>query len=285
MNFVEKLRQRAKEVGSIVCMGMDPVEADIPGSIKGSIEERITQFYMELRDAIVKSKVPLGCVKPNIAFYEQFGEEGISALRKLIPAYQSAGIPVILDAKRGDIGKTSSAYAKSAFGIWSADALTVAPYMGFDSVSPFVEKCAEGKGVYTLCRTSNKGAVDLQGLELADGRKLFMATAGLIAGKWYQPGIGAVVGATSPGELEAISKYFVETGREIPMLIPGVGSQGGSASEVVQALKNSGNCLDIHRINSSSGINFAYKQKGTADYAGAAVDAIAELNHEIGKID
>jgi len=285
MDYVESLRQRAKETGSIVCMGMDPVEADIPQSITGTIEQRITKFYMELLGAITSGKVPLACVKPNIAFYEQFGEEGLSALKKLIPAYQQAGIPVILDAKRGDIGKTSIAYSKSAFDIWAGDALTVAPYMGFDSVGPFVERCADGKGVYVLCRTSNPGAADLQGLELADGRKVFMATAELIAGKWYQPGICAVVGATSPDELAIVSEYFVGTGKSVPLLIPGVGKQGGSAADVVAALKRTGNELAIHRINSSSEINFAYKKTGTDDYAGAAVEAIKKLNKEIGPVD
>ncbi|MBW3000169.1 orotidine-5'-phosphate decarboxylase [Candidatus Woesearchaeota archaeon] len=279
MIFLEQLRQRAEETKSIVCMGIDPVLSRIPIK-EGNKEEILTKFYLDLLKAMVTEQTFPAIVKPNIAFFEQYGIGGLRALKNIIEAYQGEGVPVLLDAKRGDIGKTSKAYAVSCFDGWNADALTVAPYMGNDSVGPFIEYCDQGKGVYILCRTSNKGAVDMQNLEVG-GTPIYMKVAEKIV-EWHKPGVGAVVGATYPQELEQISKFFVDSGKEIPMLIPGVGSQGGSAEEVVEALKKSGNDLTIHRINSSSGINFAYEKQDTEDYAGAAVKAIKELNKEIG---
>jgi len=254
---------------------MDPVLEKIP--LEGSAEEVIVKFYSDILDAMISSGIKPGIVKPNYAFYAQYGFDGLRALKKLIELYHRNGFLIILDAKRGDIGKTSAAYAKEAFKFWGADALTVAPYMGSDSVGPFIDF---GKGVYILDRTSNPGAVDLQNMKI-DGVPVYMKLAENIV-KWHKPGVGAVVGATYPKELEEISSFFVKSGKSVPFLIPGVGKQGGSAAEVAAALKKTGNDLSIHRINSSSGINFAYEKKGTDDYAGAAVEAIKELNKEIG---
>ncbi|MBU0758360.1 MAG: orotidine-5'-phosphate decarboxylase [Nanoarchaeota archaeon] len=280
MNYIESLRAKSKEHNSIVCMGMDPVLEKIP--LKGAPHEVILKFYMDILAEMEKTGIKPAIVKPNIAFYEQYGVECLVTLKKLMKAYQEAGIPVILDAKRGDIGKTSKAYAKALFEYYEADSITIAPYMGFDSVGPFIDHCENSKGVYVLVRTSNKGAVDLQNLEV-DGIPMYMKTAEKLL-EWAKPGTGAVIGATYPEELKEISKYFVKSGKEIPMLIPGVGAQGGSAAEVVKMLKESGNELSIHRINSSSGINFAYIKKGTDHYAKAAVEALKELNEEIGEI-
>jgi orotidine-5'-phosphate decarboxylase len=154
--------------------------------------------------------------------------------------------------------------------------------MGSDSVEPFIEWCDQEKGVYILCRTSNKGAVDLQDLKV-DGVPVYMKLAENII-RWHKPGVGAVVGATYLDELEEISRFFVESKKEIPLLIPGVGSQGGSAKEVVEVLRKTKNNILIHRINSSSGINYAYIENDTSDYAKAAVDALENLNKEIGTL-
>jgi orotidine-5'-phosphate decarboxylase len=275
MNFVEQLKEKAVESGSIVCMGMDPVLDKIP--LKGDAEEVIVKFYTDILNAMISSDIKPGIVKPNYAFYAQYGFPGLRALKKLIELYHKNKFLIILDAKRGDIGKTSTAYAKEAFEFWKVDALTVAPYMGSDSVGPFIDF---GKGVYILDRTSNPGAVDLQDMKV-EGIPVYMKLAENIV-KWHKPGVGAVVGATYPKELEEISSFFVKSGKNVPFLIPGVGKQGGSASDVAAALKKSGNDLSIHRINSSSGINFAYLKKETDDYAGAAVEVIKELNKEIG---
>ncbi|MFH0875783.1 MAG: orotidine-5'-phosphate decarboxylase [archaeon] len=282
MNFIESLKNKSQENDSIVCMGLDPVLDKIP--IKDNPENSIKKFYLDILDAHVAENTLPAIAKPNIAFYEQYGFEGLRALKEVIKRFQEEKIPVILDAKRGDIGKTSSAYAKAAFEFWGADAITVAPYMGSDSISPFSEWCKKGKGVYVLTRTSNKGAVDLQNL-VSEGKPIYMKTAEKVAGGWYKEGIGAVVGATYPKELFEISTFFVNSNKKIPMLIPGVGSQGGSASDVVANLKTTNNPIWLHRINSSSELNYAYIKQNTDDFAGASVKALRQLNKEIGKID
>jgi len=278
MSYLDDLRERAKTVKSIVCMGVDPIIEKIP--IKGEPRSVIEGFYLDILKEMNKRDSYPAVIKPNIAYFEQYGFDGLSALKTIITQYKSSGIPSLLDAKRGDIGKTSTAYAKSVFEFWNSDAVTIAPYMGSDSVEPFIEWCEEGKGVYILCRTSNKGAVDLQDLKV-DGVPVYMKLAENII-QWHKPGVGAVVGATYLEELEEISRFFVRSKKEVPLLIPGVGSQGASAGEVVEVLKKTSNDILIHRINSSSGINYAYMKKNTSDYAMAAVDAIEILNKEIG---
>ncbi len=280
MSYVEELRVRAKKANSIVCMGMDPVIEKIP--IKGDPCQVIEEFYTNiLKEMIIRNSYP-AIIKPNIAYFEQYGFAGLNALKSIISQYKSSGIQTLLDAKRGDIGKTSTAYAKSVFEFWDSDAVTIAPYMGTDSVEPFIEWCEKEKGVYILCRTSNKGAVDLQDLKV-DGVPVYRKLAENII-RWYKPGVGAVVGATYLDELEEISRFFVDSKKEVSLLIPGVGSQGGSAGEVVEVLRKTKNDILIHRINSSSGINYAYIEKGTSDYAKAAVDALENLNKEIGPL-
>ncbi len=278
MNYITCLRERAKNTESIVCMGMDPVIERIP--IKGDTCQIIEKFYLNILKEMNKRNSYPAIIKPNIAYFEQYGFDGLKALKTIICQYKSSGIPTILDAKRGDIGKTSMAYAKAVFEFWDSDAVTIAPYMGSDSVGPFIEWCEKGKGVYILCRTSNKGATDLQDLKI-DDVPVYMKLAENII-KWHRPGVGAVVGATYLEELEKISRFFVESKKEVPFLIPGVGSQGGSAGEVVEILKKTNNDILIHRINSSSGINYAYMKTDTSNYAKAAVDALETLNKEIG---
>ncbi|MBC8550303.1 MAG: orotidine-5'-phosphate decarboxylase [Candidatus Brocadiales bacterium] len=280
MSYIDHLRVRAKQAKSIVCMGVDPIIEKIP--IKGEPCRVIEEFYIHiLKEMNIRSLHP-AIIKPNIAYFEQYGIDGLNALKSIISQYKSSGIPTLLDAKRGDIGKTSTAYAKSVFEFWDSDAVTIAPYMGTDSVEPFIEWCDQEKGVYILCRTSNKGAVDLQDLKV-DGIPVYMKLAENII-RWHKPGVGAVVGATYLDELEEISRFFVESKKEIPLLIPGVGSQGGSAKEVVDVLRKTNNDILIHRINSSSGINYAYIESNTSDYAKAAVDALENLNKEIGAL-
>ena len=280
MSYLDDLRVRAKKAKSIVCMGMDPVIEKI--QIKGDTCQVIEEFYLDILKEMNKRDSYPAIIKPNIAYFEQYGFAGFNALKTIISQYKSSGIPTLLDAKRGDIGKTSTAYAKSVFEFWDSDAVTIAPYMGSDSVEPFIEWCDQEKGVYILCRTSNKGSVDLQDLKV-DGVPVYMKLAENII-RWHKPGVGAVVGATYLEELEEISRFFVESKKEIPLLIPGVGSQGGSAKEVVEVLRKTKNNILIHRINSSSGINYAYIENDTSDYAKAAVDALENLNKEIGTL-
>ena len=276
MTYLDLLRQSTDRTNSIICVGLDPVLEKIP--LQGDPEAVITKFYIELINAFVGEDCLPGAFKPNSAFYEQYGFEGLRALKKVIMACRAEHIPVILDAKRGDIGKTSTAYAKAVFDFWQVDSLTVAPYMGSDSVQPFMEYCDKGKGLYILARTSNKGAVDFQDLK-PDGVPLHVHVAKKII-EWAKPGTGAVVGATYPEELQEIATLFVKAGKEMPLLIPGVGGQGGSIAEVMRALNHAGYDLRLCRINSSSGINYAYEKQGTDDYAGAAVKALQQLNKE-----
>jgi len=280
MNFTEKLIEATKENNSIVCAGFDPDITKIP--IGGDVEDIIPDFFSQLMDAFEAEDAKPGIIKPNSAFYEQYGMEGMRALKRVIEDCKKRGYLVILDAKRADIGNTSLAYAKSVFDFWGVDAVTVAPYMGSDSVGPFIDYCDKGKGVYILNRTSNKGAVDIQDIKVSGSEEpVYMQTAKKIV-EWYKPGTGAVIGATYPQELEKISKFYVDSGKKVPLLIPGVGAQGGTATEVIDALKKSGNDIGMHRINSSRGLIFAYQKSETDDFAGAAAKVVRDMNKEIG---
>jgi orotidine-5'-phosphate decarboxylase len=231
-------------------------------------------------NAMINEDIKPTIVKPNIAFYAQYGFAGLKALKKIIKEYKQNNFLIILDAKRGDIGKTSLAYAREVFDFWKADAITISPYMGSDSVTPFIEYYKKEKGIYILAKTSNPGADDLQNLKIEE-KPLYMKTAENII-KWHKPGVGAVVGATYPKELEELSSLFVNSNKNVPILIPGIGSQGGSAKEVIEIFKRTNNNSLIHRISSSSGIIYAYKNEVTDDYAGAAVKAVRKLKDEIG---
>ena len=282
MNYIDFLKQTTEQNKSIACMGADPVIEKIP--IKsGSVEEKISKFYSEIIDAIVSSNTPTGAIKPNYAFYGQYGFEGLRALQNVCEKVRSENIPLILDAKRADIGSTSEAYAKEVFDFWKVDAVTVAPYMGEDSVSPFIKWCEEkGKGVYILNRTSNKGAVDLQNLKV-EGKHLFLKVSEKILewGRNAKGNLGAVVGATSPAEFEELTQFFSGSKNHVPFLIPGVGKQGGSAPEIVGILRKNNSNLAMHRINSSREINYAFEKTNSPDFADAAVKALQELNKEI----
>jgi orotidine-5'-phosphate decarboxylase len=285
MNYIDFLRQSARERKSIACLGMDPIIEKIPIQ-ENDVEKKIVQFYSNILDACASENVFPGACKPNYAYYAQYGWPGLRALEKVCEMVREKNIPLILDAKRGDIGTTSAAYAKEVFGFWNVDCVTIAPYMGVDSVQPFIEWAEKhGKGVYILNRTSNPGAKELQNLVLEETQKpLYEKVARHILnwGKNAQGNVGAVVGATNIQEFQEIHSLFSANSLPVPYLIPGVGGQGGSAVEVMRVLKENGKDVSIHRINSSSGINYAYAKAQTTDYAGAAVKALQELNREIG---
>ena len=138
MNYIDLMKDSAKKYSSIVCLGLDPVIEDIPEK-DGTPGERIFRFYENILNVIVKKNIYPGAVKPNYAFYAQYGIDGIISLEKIISIYKKAGIPVILDYKRGDIGKTAAAYAKEAFDFFKADAVTLSPYLGYDSIEPYIK--------------------------------------------------------------------------------------------------------------------------------------------------
>src|SRR3989338_612346 len=261
--YLELLAESAKERQSIVCFGLDPDLQQMPHSALPR-EERIAQFFSEIIDASVQQSPSISALKPNYAYFAQYGFDGLRALKSLIDKYKGK-LPIILDAKRGDIGKSSEAYAVEAFSFWNADALTVAPYMGYDSLLPFLERCKSGKGVYVLVRTSNAGAADFQSLVTESGKQVFMEVAAKLL-KWHTPGMGMVLGATALEELESAMWGFYDAGKKVPLLVPGVGAQGASAAETAKTLKTIWpETLPLHRINSSSAIAYAHKKNGTED--------------------
>jgi orotidine-5'-phosphate decarboxylase len=275
LDYLDLLKISFDRFKSIVCLGLDPVIEDIP--LTGDPHTVIVAFYEEILNKILQKKIYPAAVKPNYAFYAQYGIPGIEALVKIISFYKNEGFPVILDDKRGDIDKTAAAYAREAFDFYQADAVTLSPYMGFDSIQPFVE-LFPGKGYYILTKTSNKSSMDIQDL-LLDKEPLYLHVAKKIT-EWYQPGIGSVVGATFPKQLLQITMIYIRSGKEIPLLIPGIGAQGGSISDVMGVFKQYSD-IRIHRINSSSAINYAYKKHTKLHYAEAAVTALKDLNDSI----
>ena len=144
MGYIEFLRDSARERQSMVCFGLDPVLESMPESLMQPREERIVYYFTQIIDAALAEKQSIGALKPNYAYFAQYGFDGLRALQTLISQYKGR-LPIILDAKRGDIGRSSEAYAKEVFDFWNADATTVSPYMGYDSVLPFLERCSAGK--------------------------------------------------------------------------------------------------------------------------------------------
>jgi orotidine-5'-phosphate decarboxylase len=273
MTFLEKTKERFDSVNSVLCIGLDPVIEKIPFKNKSNIEKTLVKFYYSILENFHASAL---AVKPNAAFYEQYGIDGVKALKKIIVKAKKLGLPVILDAKRGDIGETSKAYAKACFDELEADAVTLSPYLGEDSLSPFFEY--KDKGFFILARTSNRGSSDFQLLKLHDERSLYEAVVDKISlwNKIYSSGIGAVLGATHIEELKNAAKIFSENNCP-PLLIPGVGKQGGSLKEVIGVLKELSYPLSRVFINSSTKINYAYLDHPGKDYLEAAAIEVENM--------
>jgi len=221
VRFHDRLRETIARSGSLLCVGLDP-EASL-----GS-PQAVERFCLDLLDATLEH---CAAVKPNLAFFEQFGPDGMRVLlrvRERVPATHV----LLLDAKRGDIGNTAAAYARALFEVLGADAVTVNPLMGQDSVAPWLGYAEQGRGVFLLARTSNPGAADLLEQRLLGGVAVYERIADL-ALRWDdgRGAVGLVVGATAP---EAISVLRAQS-PEQPFLLPGVGAQGGSLEEAVRA--------------------------------------------------
>ena len=264
MKFIEKLTNAAQKNKSLLCVGLDPDRELLPDKVS----------IFEFNKAIIDATSDLVCAyKLNLAFYEALGDEGLDALKRTI-RYISADIPVIGDTKRGDIGNTAKAYAKAIFDNLNFDATTVNPYLGFDSVEPFIQY--RDKGVFLLCRTSNTSAVDFQSLRCqAEGgtyRPLFEIVA-LKARQWNIHGnIGLVVGATSPEELKLIR----QNNPDMLLLIPGIGAQGGDLDSTVRYGVDARGEKAI--ISSSRQIIYASREN---DFAQAAQRVASELRDQI----
>jgi orotidine 5'-phosphate decarboxylase subfamily 2 len=221
MKFVESLDRAIKKNNSLLCVGLDVDLTRLPTRFLSS-DDPIFSFNKE----IINATHGLACAyKPNSAFYEMYGLYGLSALMRTIEFIHEQGALVILDAKRGDVGHSSTAYAKAVFESFKADATTVNPYMGHDSVKPFLEY--QEKGVFILCLTSNVGGKDFQS---AGKEPLYISVARHVK-EWNHHGnCGLVVGATKPEELKEIKAIA----GEMPLLIPGVGAQGGDLAAAVK---------------------------------------------------
>ena len=226
MTFLEMLTGAQARNNSLLCVGLDPEPSKFPGNWVND-PTRIGHFCAAVVDA---TKDLVGCFKPQIAYFAAHrAEDQLEWLINYIHK-EAPGVPVILDAKRGDIGATAEQYAREAFDRYQADAVTLSPFMGFDSIEPYM--CYDGKGLILLCRTSNPGGSDLQAQSLAAGGALYEHIARLASGPWNVGGqIGLVVGATYPGELARVR----ELAPTLPLLIPGIGAQGGDAEATVRA--------------------------------------------------
>lgn len=255
MSFFDLLAEASGRNHSLLCVGLDPDAARLPSVLHGA-SDPIYRFCA----ALIEATADLACAfKPNSAFFEALGTTGLETLRRVIAAVPH-GIPVILDAKRGDIGSTAEAYARAAFEQLGAHAITLNPYLGGDALAPFLRY--RERGCFLLCKTSNPGSVDVQDLALADGRPLYLEVARRACQDWNSAGnVGLVVGATHPQELAAVRAICPD----LPLLVPGVGAQGADLTAAVRGAADAqgGGAL----INVSRGICYA---SDGADFAEAA---------------
>ncbi|MGZ8293639.1 MAG: orotidine-5'-phosphate decarboxylase [Telluria sp.] len=270
MKFIDKLSAAWTTNNSLLCVGLDPDLSRFPAHLQGRPDAIVT-----FCKAIIDATADLACAfKPQIAYFAALGAEAqleqiCSYLRTNYPH-----IPLVLDAKRGDIGATARQYAREAFDRYGADAVTVNPYMGFDSVEPYMEWA--DRGVIVLCRTSNAGGSDLQFLDVG-GKPLYQHVAQLVAEKWNRNGQCAlVVGATFPEELAQVRAIV----GDMPLLVPGVGAQGGDVEATVTAGKTANGAGMM--INSSRAILYAEPQAGE-DFAAAARRVALETRDAINR--
>ena len=263
MSFLDRLRVAERSNQSMVCVGLDPEPARFPGALRGDAS-RIFDFCAAIVEATADLVIAF---KPQLAYFaahraEDQLERLMAHMRQVAP-----GVPVILDAKRGDIGSTAAQYAVEAFERYGADAVTLSPFMGFDSVEPYLKY--HGKGAFLLCRTSNPGGDDLQSQRLSSvpGEPLlYEHVARLAQGPWNLNGqLGLVVGATYPAEIERV-RAIAPT---LPLLIPGVGAQGGDAAATVRAGWRGDAQATVAPIIVNSSRAILYASSG-ADFAQAA---------------
>ncbi|MFQ6132576.1 MAG: orotidine-5'-phosphate decarboxylase [Armatimonadota bacterium] len=282
--------QAVEEKNSRVCLGLDPRlerippfvcrEADGPGACLLAFNQRIIEAAAE--HAVV--------AKPQVAFYEMYGPPGMAAFAETVRCAKEHGLIVIADVKRGDIGSTAAAYARAYLGpsgeqgaAFDVDAVTLNPYLGSDSVEPFLAEVeASGKGLFVLVKTSNKSSAEIQDLEVA-GQPVYQHVAGLVA-RWAErlpgergySGVGAVVGATFPEQAAELRQVLPG----VPFLLPGYGAQGASAEDVACCFDEQGYGAVV---NSSRGIIFAYEGAQWEDrqFAEAAAEAARRMKEEI----
>ncbi len=258
-HFADRLADAVRTKGNPLCVGIDPRWESLPAAIRQRHPASRASAFEEFGLRVLELVAPLvPVVKPQSAFFEACGPDGFTAQKRILERAREFGLITILDAKRGDIASTASAYADAAFNVWNADALTVNPYLGRDAVEPFISEARKSqRGLFVLVRTSNAGAGLFQDLP-SDGRPLYQHVAAAV-GEWNQANlgacglgdVGAVVGATHPDELGLLRKMLPN----VWFLVPGFGAQGGTAGDVVGAfLSNRLGAI----VNSSRGITFPF---------------------------
>jgi orotidine-5'-phosphate decarboxylase len=256
--FFDRLRGRIERVDSVVSVGLDPDPDRLPGHLRDHDLPRWA-FNRRIIDATHEHAA---CYKPNAAFYED--GDGWRALRETVAYAEGKGVPVLLDAKRADIGNTARRYARALDGDGlGADAITVNPYLGRDALEPFLSRAEAG--VFVLCRTSNPGGADFQNLRVSDEKRLYEYVAQRAAEWNDRDNVGLVVGATAPEELERVRELA-----DLPFLVPGVGAQGGDAEAAVEYGLADRNGTGVGLVNSSRGIIFAGEGENFDGAAGAA---------------
>lgn len=296
--FIDRLLEEIEEKNSRICVGLDPHLDLMPESVldpklldnieknQQQIADAVYQFNSNIIDAVEEYTA---VVKPQMAFYEKIGIPGLETLWKTIDYAKNKGLIILLDGKRNDIGSTASAYAQAYLSESknSADSLTINPYLGSDGIIPFLEN--RSKGAFALLKTSNPSSGDLQDLLLEDGKKVYQKIGELLTkigedylGRNGYSNLAAVVGATYPEELAEIRSDFPS----LFFLIPGYGAQGGGAEDIKDGFDKKGRGAVV---NSSRGINFAYrkdefKEFGEANYAEAAGKAAENMKSEINRV-
>jgi orotidine-5'-phosphate decarboxylase len=264
INPTNKIREIQDKNNSMICVGLDLDRKKIPQDYSGSIKG-LYDFAMAIVEA---TQDVVAAYKPNLAFYEELGGEGISLLEKIISRIPDE-IVVVADAKRGDIGNTAAHYASAVFEHLKADWVTLNPYMGYDSIRPFLDY--QGKGAFILCLTSNTGSRDFQLMHVV-GKPIYMYVAEKVAYWNKENNLGLVAGATHPEQLGEIRKVA----GDMPILIPGVGAQGGSLEKA--AVEGTNEFRSPALINVSRSVLYA---SSGADFADAARKEVIRLNERI----
>lgn len=307
-NFADKLIEAVKKKGNPICVGLDPRWEQIPDFIKRKAlrqkdkspttiaVDAILEFNKGIIDAVCDI-VPV--VKPQIAFYEIYGHNGIWCYEETLKYAKSRGLITIADVKRNDIGSTAAAYAQAYLGemalfegedeivmpIFDADSVTVNPYLGWDGIKPFVDECNKyEKGIFVLVKTSNKSSVDLQDLEMKNGKAVYEVMGHMVdswgadeIGENGYSFVGAVVGATYPAQAAKLRKIMPNS----IFLVPGYGAQGGGASDVKPCFNKDGLGAIV---NNSRGIIFAFEKSEnftSEAYAEAARAAVLEMKKDL----
>jgi len=264
MSALKDLQKIQAKNNSLICLGLDLDKKRIPSDYS-----KTTKTMFDFACQIIDATSDMVCAyKPNLAFYESLGTQGISLLKHIVTRIPDE-IPVILDAKRGDIGHTAAHYAEAMFDVLKANWVTLNPYMGYDSLRPFLEY--KDRGVFILCLTSNSGAKDFQ-LLMVEGKPLYRIVAEKVSYWNKDQNCGLVVGATVPDQLREIR----ELAGDMPLLIPGVGAQGGSLEKA--AINGTKNFQKTAVINVSRSVLYASKEM---DFAQRAREELAKLNNVI----